>query len=458
MLRERAGLGLWEIICPAPATTGQVHFVQNLLDVQGQSFSEDRILIADAVKGEEEIPERVRAVVTSDMPDRMSHVAIRAREAHVLFASCFGAEAYQELKGLDGRHVQLSVTATGELQWQETTEIEPSGPAQRRSAKPVVRHRDFTSWVVSSAEFLDADIGGKSSRLQELRNQLPEWIHIPASLALPFGVFEAVLKALENEAVAAELAVAEKRLSKEGQSVLSSMRAIMQKLSAPQPLRQALLSAWQAQQLPAVSWEETWSAVKRVWASKWNDRAYYSRTTLGIPHEDLMMAVLIQQVVAADYAFVTHTVNPLTGNDEEIFAEVVLGLGETLVGNSPGRALSFTYRKNDGEIHLFSYPSKRAARYGSGVIFRSDSNGEDLEAFSGAGLYDSYLAQPPNSRALDYTHEPLVWDADFRRQLLSEIGRAALEVENAMGAAQDIEGAVHGHDLYVVQTRPQVGF
>lgn len=35
------------------------------------------------------------------------------------------------------------------------------------------------------------------------------------------------------------------------------------------------------------------------------------------------------------------------GNTEEIYAEVVLGLGEVLVGNFPGRALSFTCSKSN---------------------------------------------------------------------------------------------------------------
>ena len=47
------------------------------------------------------------------------------------------------------------------------------------------------------------------------------------------------------------------------------------------------------------------------------------------------MAVLVQQVVSADYAFVIHTVNPLNNNQDEVFAEVVLGLGE-----NSGRKLS----------------------------------------------------------------------------------------------------------------------
>ena len=170
-----------------------------------------------------------------------------------------------------------------------------------------------------------------------------------------------------------------------------------------------------------------------------------------------MMAVLIQQVVEADYAFVIHTVNPTNGNAGEIFAEVVLGMGETLVGNYPGRALGFVCRKHDFAITLISYPSKSVGLYGRGVIFRSDSNGEDLDGFAGAGLYDSFLAERAQTRFLDYTGERLLHDRRFSTELLSRIARIGVEVEQACGRPQDIEGAVQAGEFYVVQTRPQVG-
>ena len=60
-------------------------------------------------------------------------------------------------------------------------------------------------------------------------------------------------------------------------------------------------------------WEGTWAAIRRVWASKWNDRAVLSLRRAGLPHAALQMAVLAQEVVPAQYAFVAHTTNPLTG-------------------------------------------------------------------------------------------------------------------------------------------------
>jgi alpha-glucan,water dikinase len=59
------------------------------------------------------------------------------------------------------------------------------------------------------------------------------------------------------------------------------------------------------------------------------------------------MAVLVQEIVNADYAFVIHTTNPSSGDSSEIYAEVVKGLGETLVGAYPGRAMSFICKKDE---------------------------------------------------------------------------------------------------------------
>jgi alpha-glucan,water dikinase len=238
---------------------------------------------------------------------------------------------------------------------------------------------------------------------------------------------------------------------------LAQVRAKLLHLTAPPELQGALQEYWQRAGLPPVSWEQTWHAICRVWASKWNDRAYLSRRARGIPHDSLQMAVLIQEVVPAEYAFVIHTANPLSGARDEIFAEVVLGMGETLVGNHPGRALSFLCRKRDLQPEILSYPSKSIGIYGKGVIFRSDSNGEDLPGFAGAGLYDSFLAEEPQHRRLDYRGEKLVWDVLFRDELLRSIARIGMEVERLLGSAQDIEGAVADGRFHVVQTRPQVG-
>lgn len=172
------------------------------------------------------------------------------------------------------------------------------------------------------------------------------------------------------------------------------------------------------------------------------------------------MAVLCQPVVQARYAFVLHTVNPQTQNSDEIYGEIVCGMGESLVGNFAGRAMSFVAKKDDlTNPKVTGFPSKANGLFTDDptLIFRSDSNGEDLEGFAGAGLYDSIQMDEPHVRAVDYSQDPLVADEQFRNQVLAAIAHAAYEVEKTLGSPQDIEGCIAADgSLYVVQTRPQV--
>jgi phosphoenolpyruvate synthase/pyruvate phosphate dikinase len=46
----------------------------------------------------------------------------------------------------------------------------------------------------------------------------------------------------------------------------------------------------------SIAWQKAWSSICGVWASKWNDRAWFSRNARGIKDGDLKMAVLLQQV------------------------------------------------------------------------------------------------------------------------------------------------------------------
>ena len=50
-------------------------------------------------------------------------------------------------------------------------------------------------------------------------------------------------------------------------------------------------------------------------------------TQIGLSFDDVRMAVLVQRVVPAHYAFVIHTRNPSNNDPDEIFCELVRGLG-----------------------------------------------------------------------------------------------------------------------------------
>ena len=454
-LRQAAGLGGWQVVSPSNAY-GKVRVVDSLMAVQGQRFGESTVLVSDHVSGNEDIPEGVTAVITTATVDLVSHAAVRARNGHVLFATCFDSKPYEALKSLNGKTVALDVSAGGDVLFQESSDSSKAVQEQKKLSG-AIRQRAFTTWAVSAAEFSTQIVGGKSNNLNGLRGKLPDWIAFPKSMALPFGVFEKLLSTGENSGVRTQYDALLGRIEDNVPSTLRKIRALILELKPTAEFDAALQKTWAHTGLPPFEREANWQAIKRVWASKWNDRAYLSRRALGLSHENLTMAVLIQEVVEADYAFVIHTANPINGNRGEIFGEVVLGLGETLVGNDPGRAFGFVYRKDNGAVKLISYPGKSFGLYGKGLIFRSDSNGEDLEGFAGAGLYDSVLAHEPERRRLDYSREPLVCDAKFRAELVSKIANVGMEVEKAFSAPQDIEGAISRGQSFVVQTRPQVG-
>ena len=52
---------------------------------------------------------------------------------------------------------------------------------------------------------------------------------------------------------------------------------------------------------------------------------------------------------------------------------------------------------------VMAYPSKGSGMFVcESLIFRSDSNGEDLEGYAGAGLYDSITLDATETRRVDY--------------------------------------------------------
>ena len=54
-------------------------------------------------------------------------------------------------------------------------------------------------------------------------------------------------------------------------------------------------------------------------------------------------------------------------------------------------------------------------------------------------------------------HRRLIADEAFRRDLVSRIAKVGVAIEDALGSAQDIEGAVEEDgSITVVQTRPQM--
>jgi len=128
----------WQVISPVEVV-GYVIVVDELLTVQNKTYDRPTIIVANRVRGEEEIPDGAVAVLTPDMPDVLSHVSVRARNGKVktfilvqnvaerswpvhslfflafhlqiCFATCFDSGILSDLQGKDGKLLSLQPTS-----------------------------------------------------------------------------------------------------------------------------------------------------------------------------------------------------------------------------------------------------------------------------------------------------------------------------------------------------------
>ena len=489
-IRASAGRSPWLIVsngCEQLSLHAGVVQVVPLADIQGQDFCHNPIVALTAkLGGLEDIPPGVTAVITASPVDLLSHIAIRARQMGVLLAAMPDPGGWAELMSFSGDGVRIDIV--GEEVMVKRSDLGPAAAAtvagpptgQYIEGLTITPSANVPVWMVDPTNYAEGIVGGKSKSLSTLGfsptlstyammsdNMRGGDLTVPNSNAIPFGSFEKALRAdeatLEKVAVAtAAVAAADDAgdadLRRDALDVLRDI--IVYQLKMPEGMGPVIQTAIQSYGGEATT-RGVWTAIKRVWASKWNERAYLSRKACGVEEEELCMATLLMELVPAEYSFVLHTANPVTGNQHEVYGEICVGLGEALVGNEPGNALSFTAQKVKGFPHnvrsLPSKPTKHVAQKDTRtIIARSDSNGEDLEGFAGAGLYDSIVVDAPTLEPVDYANEPLIWDAEKRSAMIKKLAELAVAIEVEMKSPQDIEGCIVGGSTYILQSRPQV--
>ncbi|CEM06669.1 unnamed protein product [Vitrella brassicaformis CCMP3155] len=511
-LRAIAHLPPWQMISVVDRIQGELKKIDRLMHIQDKVYERPTIFLCGAVSGEEEVPAGVHGVLVrsaAESPDILSHVSVRARNAGVLLAVSFDADLTQQIEGdFLGKWIEIRAKKDGSgltitevprpddldkqskkaamrgLSRQESRLlIEDSALKGRRASQAEMNLTQRSNrWVVAPSEFDRSVVGSKSLNLQilaktlmETSSQLPFEIRTPEAVALPYGTMQKTLMHPLNEnTVLPRLKSLLSQLKPDTSNdraagIFGSAKHFIEELVEPDEYLSALKETMQAaargkgqdecRLLDLLKDEDAaWEAVKAVWASLFGIRPWVSLSKAGRKYHELNMAVLIQELLPASYAFVLHTQNPFSDEKDEVYGEVVPGLGETLVGNYPGRALSFRVKKGE-KPQIVSFLSKSVAlRPTACLIFRSDSNGEDLEGFAGAGLFESVTAERSKEVRLRYHRLRIVQDSAYRERLLTKLGQAGFEIEKAMkGVPQDVEGCVvNEEDVFIVQTRPQV--
>jgi pyruvate,water dikinase len=163
--------------------------------------------------------------------------------------------------------------------------------------------------------------------------------------------------------------------------------------------------------------------IKKCFASLFTSRATYYRHKKGFRHEDAKLAVVVQRMVDSDKSGVVFSKDP-NYNDDNIIIEAVWGLGEGIVSGkiTPDRyTVSPDLKLADKVIS-----NKKIA------ITRDSSGGEETVKLK---------EERANSQVLN-------------EREIRQLAELALRLENHYKKPQDIEFAIEGDEVYIVQTRP----
>jgi phosphohistidine swiveling domain-containing protein len=165
-------------------------------------------------------------------------------------------------------------------------------------------------------------------------------------------------------------------------------------------------------------------AVKKCWASLWSLRAYEYRQKNGFDHFKMNMAVIVQSFIAADASSVVFTADPVTGRIDRMIVESCFGLGDALVS---------------GKITPDRFVIDKDIKIVTKAI--SEKKFESVLDEHGAIRHKSIKGKRALAPSIDET-------------VVQKIAKRAKAVEAEFGCPQDIEWAIHGTDIYLLQSRP----
>ena len=165
-------------------------------------------------------------------------------------------------------------------------------------------------------------------------------------------------------------------------------------------------------------------AVKRCWASLWTARAIGYRAQHNIAPADVSLAVVVQELVAADAAGILFTANPLTGARDQEMINAAWGLGEAIVGGQVTPD-TLVVAKTSGTIITQEIAAKQ-------VMTIRTATGTTQEPV------------PAEKRTL----------AVLTPEQVVELAHIGTRIEQLYACPMDIEWVIKDGQVFVVQARP----
>ena len=172
--------------------------------------------------------------------------------------------------------------------------------------------------------------------------------------------------------------------------------------------------------------DEVIAAVRDCWASLWTPQAISYRHQNGIDQGSVAMAVVVQVMVPSEVSGILFTANPATGERSELIVNASFGLGEAVVS---------------GQVTPDTYIVDRETLRAKDTVIGPKAQQIVPDGSQGTRLADV--------------------DADSRGQssltdaMLRQLSSTAIDIEKLHdGVPQDIEWAVVGEELHLLQSRP----
>ncbi len=255
---------------------------------------------------------------------------------------------------------------------------------------------------------------------EELQNKANEVQKLIIATEIPDDIKEEIIDAYESMGITDKPANAAELVNK-GKDEFVAVRSS----ATAEDLPEASFAGQQATFLNIKGSGDVVKAVRACWASLFTARAIYYRVKNNFNHMQVLIAVVVQKMVNSQKAGITFSINPSTNNESEIIVEACFGLGEAIVSGSVNPD-SYIVDKNSMKI-----------------------KSKDIKEQEWAYVRDETGKTVKKTIVEDKRGAQILKDEEILG--LAEIAK---KLEGHYNKPQDIEWAIEGGKIYVVQTRP----
>lgn len=197
--------------------------------------------------------------------------------------------------------------------------------------------------------------------------------------------------------------------------------------------------------------EAVLTQIRNCYASLWGNRAVCYRSNQGYDQLSVALAVVIQKMVESEKAGVLFTVNPINRNPDEMQINASYGLGESVVS---GKVTADSYLcDKQGKIKSCQIGSKETQ------IIYADTQGTAATANAQCTPDDVITSDAQKTPGDTAATKEVTVSAEMRKarclndEEIAVLCAEAVRIEKHYGCPMDIEWAIAGGSVYILQAR-----